>query len=103
MSLSRLAIKLTLFWKSRDSREEPKQAYSHDPHLNLFNQSFVKNSVKSRRSTQYDFLSSFQQIFFRPFTSSYRERFGEGIFQKWKDLWNPYFQRTFDRKTEQAR
>jgi|GEM_PF-5308358 len=35
MSATRLAIKLTLFWKSRDSREEPKQAYSHDPHLNL--------------------------------------------------------------------
>ncbi len=35
MTTARLAIKLTLFLKSHDLREEPKQAYSHDPHLNL--------------------------------------------------------------------
>ena len=33
MITTRLAIKLTLFWGSRDPRGEPKQAYSHDPHL----------------------------------------------------------------------
>ena len=52
-ALTRLAIKLTLVWKSRDFPEGPNQAYSRDPHLKF------PKSENSRRSTQYDFLSFF--------------------------------------------